>query len=67
MADSLERFNRMHGADAPAMLEGARRLVADITAKDGGRLKEILEVTGAGASLAVINAIAAAAKRRYRA
>ncbi len=35
VADSLERFNRMHGADAPAMLEGARRLVAEITAKDG--------------------------------
>ena len=67
IADSLGRFNKMHGDQAPAMLDGARRLVAEITAKDGGRLREILEETGAGASLAVINALAAAAKRRYRA
>jgi hypothetical protein len=67
IADSLGRFNKMHGDQAPAMLDGARKLVAEITAKDGGRLREILEVTGAGASLAVINALAHAAKRRYRA
>ena len=49
------------------MDDGARRLIAEITAKDGGRLRQILLETGAGASLAVWNAFAAAAKRKYRA
>ena len=63
--DTRARFNKIHGDQAPAMEAGARRLIAEITAKDGGRLREILLVSGAGASLAVWNAIAAAAKRKY--
>lgn len=63
--DSLARFGKMHGDQAPAMLDGARRLVAEITAKDGGRLREFLEESGAGVSLALIETLAAAAKRRY--
>ena|SRR5579862_138672 len=67
LADTRERFFKIHGDQAQAMEDGARRLIAEITAKDGGRLREILLTTGAGASLAVWNAVAAAAKRRYRA
>ena len=65
MSDTLARFNKMHGDQAPAMLEGARRLVAELCTKDP-TLKSFLEDSGAGASLAVINALAAAAKRRIR-
>ncbi len=63
--DTRARFHKIHGDQASALEAGARRLIAEITAKDGGRLREILLVSGAGASLAVWNAIAAAAKRRY--
>jgi hypothetical protein len=62
--DTVARFNRMHGAEAPAMLEGARRLARELCAKDS-MLESFLQESGAGSSLAVINALAAAAKRRY--
>ena len=64
MSDSIARFNKMHGADAPAMLEGAPRLTAELCRKDPS-MKSFLEDSGAGASLAVISALADAAKRRY--
>ena len=64
MSDSIARFNKMHGADAPAMLEGARRLTAELCRKDPS-MKSFLEDSGAGASLAVISAVADAASRRY--
>ncbi len=63
--DTVARFRALHGEQAPAMEAGARRLVAEIDAKQGGRLREILMTSGAGASLGVWNAIATAAKRRY--
>jgi hypothetical protein len=62
--DSVARFNRHHGDEAPAMLEGARRLVAELCTKDP-RLGPFLNDSGAGSSLALIEALAAAAKRRY--
>jgi hypothetical protein len=64
--DTLARFNKMHGDQAPAMLAGAKRLVAELCKKDP-TLKSFLEESGAGASLGVISALANAAKRRYRA
>jgi hypothetical protein len=64
MSDSVARFNKMHGDEAPAMLEGARRLVAELGKKDPA-LKLFLEDSGAGASLGVISALADAASRRY--